>query len=553
MTSGDDTATLNRSVLPIVAVLMMLPILALVLACGDGSDEPSIAPPAAQQVSTATTATPVPLAKAATTAPTQTPAPRPPATAEPEATPPPATATPTITPAPAGPPTEVPTSTAEPESTPTNTALPAVDADCGSFTTFEEAQRFFLRNGGPSEDRHSLDTDNDSIACNSDSDRGIESAVYSPYGPPTATPIPTATPALPRMNCDDFATWADANEFFMNAGGPYSDPHRLDSDRDGVPCSGLLMQENATATPMPPPTVSPETIWSSPERTAQLNAVDWRAFANNVYGFGAVILEAGTPGSSSWRMPDGSVEWVEVECGPVFGNRFDEGNPTYRQESPRIAIWIEPSDGSEPHCVSADKYLNWLPGEPTRLDSRQGLHSMPKADRTEPLEFTYPDDEARFHTLPPTNPFIVESMVIGDDFAYMGKEGLCSPQTVPLAVWTTKLGFQPLDREEEELLARYSFNYRSFENDPDALWKSYDWTSKEEWREIGWYLVLYHWEYRTVSGINEHWKNNVRYIAPQGVRGGCWFVHNADEVPPPRYCFECERRANMARLAGEQP
>lgn len=37
-------------------------------------------------------------------------------------------------------------------------------------------------------------------------------------------------------NCSDFATQADAQNFFLSQGGPSSDPYNLDPDHDGVAC-----------------------------------------------------------------------------------------------------------------------------------------------------------------------------------------------------------------------------------------------------------------------------------------------------------------------------
>ena len=46
-------------------------------------------------------------------------------------------------------------------------------------------------------------------------------------------------PFGPDRDCGDFSTWNQANDFFVAAGGPQSDPHRLDGDNDGVPCESL--------------------------------------------------------------------------------------------------------------------------------------------------------------------------------------------------------------------------------------------------------------------------------------------------------------------------
>lgn len=56
-------------------------------------------------------------------------------------------------------------------------------------------------------------------------DRRIESPLYDPAGP--------------DRDCEDFPSWSEAHAFFTFAGGPERDPHRLDADRDGVPCEAL--------------------------------------------------------------------------------------------------------------------------------------------------------------------------------------------------------------------------------------------------------------------------------------------------------------------------
>ena len=48
---------------------------------------------------------------------------------------------------------------------------------------------------------------------------------YDPYGP--------------DRDCPDFATHDEAQRFFIAAGGPDYDPHRLDGDHDGIACESL--------------------------------------------------------------------------------------------------------------------------------------------------------------------------------------------------------------------------------------------------------------------------------------------------------------------------
>ncbi|MCM3217751.1 excalibur calcium-binding domain-containing protein [Niallia taxi] len=50
----------------------------------------------------------------------------------------------------------------------------------------------------------------------------ISNLAYDPFGP--------------DRNCSDFSTGAEAQEFYLAAGGPSSDPHDLDRDNDGNAC-----------------------------------------------------------------------------------------------------------------------------------------------------------------------------------------------------------------------------------------------------------------------------------------------------------------------------
>ncbi|WNR47051.1 stalk domain-containing protein [Paenibacillus roseipurpureus] len=53
-----------------------------------------------------------------------------------------------------------------------------------------------------------------------------------------ASPAPTVNydPNGPDRDCGDFATHEEAQAFFIAAGGPEKDPHRLDADKDGLAC-----------------------------------------------------------------------------------------------------------------------------------------------------------------------------------------------------------------------------------------------------------------------------------------------------------------------------
>jgi micrococcal nuclease len=63
---------------------------------------------------------------------------------------------------------------------------------------------------------------------------------------PVSAPKPAAPtysgrfdPSGPDRDCGNFSTHAEAQAFFIAAGGPGSDRHRLDSDHDGIACEAL--------------------------------------------------------------------------------------------------------------------------------------------------------------------------------------------------------------------------------------------------------------------------------------------------------------------------
>ena len=110
-----------------------------------------------------------------------------------------------------------------------------VDHNCSDFTTYNDAQDFYLSQGGPESDPHRLDRNGDGVAC--------ESLPGSPGEDPEPPSIDAdtspETPAFVDRNCSDFTTWKDAQDFYLSQGGPESDPHRLDRNGDGVACESL--------------------------------------------------------------------------------------------------------------------------------------------------------------------------------------------------------------------------------------------------------------------------------------------------------------------------
>ncbi len=104
---------------------------------------------------------------------------------------------------------------------------------CNDFPHRDEAELFYHSHDQPSTNRFALDSDRDSRPCE------------------TLPPLDKTTRLLNRIqrhsdaqdlidrDCSDFQTWIEANQFFIQAGGPTSDPHRLDGNSNGIPCESL--------------------------------------------------------------------------------------------------------------------------------------------------------------------------------------------------------------------------------------------------------------------------------------------------------------------------
>ena len=67
--------------------------------------------------------------------------------------------------------------------------------------------------------------------------------------------MPAGARAGTDRDCSDFSSQAEAQSFFISAGGPSSDPHRLDGDGDGIACESNPCPCSTTPTPSGPPGV----------------------------------------------------------------------------------------------------------------------------------------------------------------------------------------------------------------------------------------------------------------------------------------------------------
>lgn len=66
-----------------------------------------------------------------------------------------------------------------------------------------------------------------------------QNQVPLPFQQEKTTENPKDTRTSKDKDCEDFDTQQEAQVFFEKEGGPQSDPHDLDRDKDGVVCESL--------------------------------------------------------------------------------------------------------------------------------------------------------------------------------------------------------------------------------------------------------------------------------------------------------------------------
>lgn len=104
---------------------------------------------------------------------------------------------------------------------------------------------------------------------------GCSSAIQPPptEPPPSSSNVFLGAPGVTRnpqgldLDCADFASQDEAQDFFEASGGVNKDPHQLDADNDGIACerderwgtggTGGSTVTPPTVTPPSPPTVTP--------------------------------------------------------------------------------------------------------------------------------------------------------------------------------------------------------------------------------------------------------------------------------------------------------
>ncbi|MET4079605.1 excalibur calcium-binding domain-containing protein [Janibacter sp. UYMM211] len=77
--------------------------------------------------------------------------------------------------------------------------------------------------------------------------KAVPAAKAAPAKPAAAAKAAAPIAVFDDKNCADFATQAEAQALYDSLGGVANDVHRLDSDRDGIPCETMLASDRSGA------------------------------------------------------------------------------------------------------------------------------------------------------------------------------------------------------------------------------------------------------------------------------------------------------------------
>src|SRR4051812_18026832 len=96
----------------------------------------------------------------------------------------------------------------------------AADMDCGDFSTWSEAQKYFEDNSGsPTNNFNDLDRDHDGMACDSLAGAPTDWTWESAHPGGTTGGTQDGTTGAADKDCGDFSTWAEAQKYFEDNGG----------------------------------------------------------------------------------------------------------------------------------------------------------------------------------------------------------------------------------------------------------------------------------------------------------------------------------------------
>ena len=209
---------------------------------------------------------------------------------------------------------------------------------------------------------------------------------YSGIFPPRAasTLLPEPTPIPTSADCGIFDTAELAHVYFLNEGGPFIDPHELDTNGDGIACNApndagfaarrwkaespavAVSPSFAVMLPTPSPTASPSQpnpLSPSPQPHAgavqmeatetpeplELWEVDWAYLEDE--RLVDIVAQGERLGWSGYIGPDGQAP--PRDCVLEVGTSADETNPTWRHDERRAWLWVDPPEDGGAFCVGA--------------------------------------------------------------------------------------------------------------------------------------------------------------------------------------------------------
>lgn len=351
-------------------------------------------------------------------------------------------------------------------------------------------------------DPHELDTNGDGIACNGPSDAGFSARQWAEG--PSVVVSPTSSAKLLTPS-------ATASPTLLNAPSPHPQADVGEAEKE------------ATATP------EPLELWE----------VDWAYLEEE--GLVDIVAHGERLAWSDYIGPDGQAP--PRSCVIEVGTSADESNPTWMPDERKAWIWVDPPEEGDAFCVGASwstkQRVFPIPVYLAKYGSDRAALSRQRAAGIG-ASLVFPSDyEITEYTLPPEPPHFAgaprysgqpDPLPALDTSAFAaptlevdvstGKVAMyCTPEMLPVAIWTSSEGFIPLTMHEEKRYGELATDY-DFISELELT--ESDLETREEARKLGWYFVL----------GNEG--DNPAY---------CWRVGNHEDIRfDIRPCLECYKR-----------
>ena len=229
----------------------------------------------------------------------------------------------------------------------------------------------------------------------------LEPGSGAPPPMPTATMAPTPPAGLrydpfgPDRNCGDFDTYQEALTFFLAAGGPDVDRHRLDVNGDGEPCETLPGGPSAEESPDPSSSMSAlYATFPTPSLEEETNCPP--ATSSGTLGGQGAAEQTSTASDSDCPLPPTPISEPQATSTPAphptvslhpgananAHPKPDSDSRTHsRNSAGRPRLWgffrLE-------RCTGLFPCRGWARRRPPRIGQRRKWRSLPVASRLSP-------------------------------------------------------------------------------------------------------------------------------------------------------------------------